>query len=78
MSLISETSDFCEKRESPLTEVIGPTMSLINETHDFCKKKEYAFNILPKYNIITLSIGGTLGEHPFQVQWMSLARPWAS
>ena len=37
----------------PLTEVVGPIMNLISGTHNFYKRREYAFNILPKYSIIT-------------------------
>jgi hypothetical protein len=37
----------------PLTKVVGPIMNLINGTHDFCERREYAFNVLPEYNIIT-------------------------
>jgi hypothetical protein len=33
----------------------GPIMNLISGIHNFCEKREYIFNILPKYNIITLS-----------------------
>jgi hypothetical protein len=32
---------------------VGPIMNLISETHDFCERREYAFNVLPEYNIIT-------------------------
>ena len=30
-----------------------PLYILINETHHLCDKKKYAFNVLPKYSIIT-------------------------
>jgi hypothetical protein len=36
----------------PLTEVVGPTMNLISGTLHFCEKREYAFNVLPEYDII--------------------------
>ena len=35
----------------PLTEVVGPIINLINETYNFCERREYAFNVLPEYNI---------------------------
>ncbi len=34
-------------------EVMGLIINLINGTHDFCERREYAFNVLPEYNIIT-------------------------
>ena len=35
-----------------LIEVMGPIMNLISRTYHFCEKKKYAFNILPKHDII--------------------------
>ena len=32
--------------------LVSLTMNLINETHHFCERKEYAFNVLPEYDII--------------------------
>jgi hypothetical protein len=40
---------------SPFTEVVGSTMNLISGTQHFCERREYAFNILPEYNIIIRS-----------------------
>jgi hypothetical protein len=35
--------------------MVDPSINLIYGTHDFCERREYAFNVLPKYSIITLS-----------------------
>ena len=43
-------------RTPSLTEVVGLIMNLISGTHNFRERREYAFNVLPEYNIITHSI----------------------
>jgi hypothetical protein len=35
-------------------------MYLINRTHHSCERREYAFNILPKYSIITHQTKGEI------------------
>jgi hypothetical protein len=40
--------------------VVGHIINLISGTHNFCERKEYAFNILPKYLIITQRIKGLI------------------
>ena len=40
----------------PLIDVVGLTMNLISGTYDFCERKKYAFNVIPKYSIIILSL----------------------
>ena len=36
-----------------LTGIVGLTMNLINGIYNFSEMREYAFNVFPKYNIIT-------------------------
>ena len=39
-----------------LTKVVDLIMNLISEIYHFCERREYTFNILPEYNIITLTM----------------------
>jgi hypothetical protein len=51
-----------------LTEVVVPTMNLINRTHHFCKRREYAFNVLPEYDIIIREKDGFLFKCMYKTQ----------
>jgi hypothetical protein len=52
----------------PLTEVVVSTMNLINRTHYFCERREYAFNVLPEYDIIIQEKDGFLFKCMYKTQ----------